>query len=109
MNYAKVENGQVIQVGLPATGILKDGSTVSGYNLLPESVLLGEGWLPLIDNPPAYDRATQYLEHSGYTILETEIISNYVVKTKEPVTPTPTLEERITALENAQLSSMGLI
>lgn len=43
MIYTKVENGQVVQVGLPATGTLKDGSTVSGYDKLDEATLLSEG------------------------------------------------------------------
>jgi hypothetical protein len=103
MNYAKVENGQVIQVGLPTTGTLKDGSTVSGYNFLPESVLLEEGWLPLKDNPPVYNADTEYLERTGYTVGATEVIANYSIKQKEPVIAIPTTEERLAAVEEALL------
>lgn len=94
MNYAKVENGQAIQIGLPSTGTLQDGSTVSGYNLLPENILLEEGWLPLVDNKPEYDAETEYLEHTGYTIGETEVVVNYTVKTIVITPPQPTLEEQ---------------
>lgn len=109
MNYAKVENGQVVQVGLPSTGTLKDGSTVSGYNFLPESVLIAEGWLPLVDNMPEYNPETEYLEHAGYTVSETEVTVNYAVKQKEPVIPIPTLEERFESAESAILALMEVL
>lgn len=82
MEYAKVENNQVIQIGLQSTGVLKDGSTVSGYNLLDEATLKAEGWLPLIDNPPGCSEY-EYIEHEGYTITENTVIVNYVIKAKE--------------------------
>lgn len=103
MNYAKIENGQVTQVGLPSTGTLKDGSTVAGYDLLPENVLLAEGWLPLVDNRPEYNPETEYLEHAGYTVGETEVTVNYNVKQKEPVIHIPTVEDRLAAVEEALL------
>jgi hypothetical protein len=43
--YAKIENSQVIQLGLPRVGVLKDGRTISGYNLLDEETLKSEGWI----------------------------------------------------------------
>ena len=103
MNYAKVENWQVTQAGLPTTGVLKDGRTVSGYNLLPDNILKSEGWLPLIDNPPEYNQETEYLEHAGYTISETEVITNYTVKQIGPVVLIPTIEDRLAAVEDALL------
>lgn len=110
MNYAKVENGQVIQVGLPTTGILKDGSTVSGYNLLPEDILREEGWLPLIDNPPVYDTETEYLEHTGYAVGETEVVVNYTIKLKPtPQPPQPTIEEYLVDLDyRVSMIELGL-
>ncbi len=103
MNYAKVESGQVTQVGLPTTGTMTDGSTVSGYDLLPENVLLSEGWLPLVEDRPEYDFETEYLEHAGYTVGATEVTVNYTVKQIEPVTPIPTVEDRLSAVEEALL------
>jgi hypothetical protein len=94
MQYAKVENGSVTQVGLPKTGMLtkgeNTGGTVSGYDKLDEATLLAEGWLPLINNPPVFNPETEYIEHAGYTIGETEVVTNYNVKLKEPVTYEPT-------------------
>ncbi|HYE80888.1 MAG TPA: hypothetical protein VEG39_01840 [Clostridia bacterium] len=108
MNYAKVENGQVVQVGLPKVGILTQGEnagcTVSGYDKLDEATLLAEGWLPVFDNPPEYDPETQYLEHAGYTIVGAEILAEYNVKQREYTPAPPTPEEKIADLE-AQLAA----
>ena len=109
MNYAKVENGHVTQVGLPSTGTLTDGSTVSGYNFLPESVLLDEGWLPLVDNPPEYNQETEYLEHAGYTVGEDEVVANYTIKQIESIVPAPTIEERLESTEAAILALMEVL
>jgi hypothetical protein len=103
MNYAKVENGQIMQIGLPATGTLMNGNTVSGYNILPENVLIEEGWLPITDSPPVYDTSTQYLEHAGYTVGEAEVVVNYLVKQIVPVVAVPTTGERLAAVEEALL------
>ncbi len=73
-------NGEIKQYKLPKTGILKDGSTVSGYHLLDEETLKGEGWLPLEDNPPEYDEETQYLANDGYEILEDKVIKKYRIE-----------------------------
>ena len=44
MDYAKVENGLVVRVGLPKTGILTQGEnagcSVSGYDKQDESILI---------------------------------------------------------------------
>lgn len=98
MNYAKVENGQVTQIGLPSTGILQDGSTVSGYNFLPESALIAEGWLPLVDNRPEYNPETEYLEHAGYTVSETEVVVNYTVRQIQ-IVDDPVDDEKIAMAE----------
>ena len=84
--YAKVINGQVTQVGLPATGTL-NGNTVSNHHLLPEAALMQEGWLPMRDQNTVYDEATQILEFVEYQITEEEIIAVYtaVDKPEEPM------------------------
>ena len=76
----QVINGEITQHSLPKTGTLKNGSTVSGYHLLDEEVLLDEGWLPLEDNPPEYDIETQYLVRDGYEILEDKVIKKYRIR-----------------------------
>lgn len=76
----QVINDEIKQYRLPKAGTLKDGRTVSGYNLLGEDILRAEGWLPLEDNPPEYDIETQYLVQDGYEILEDKVIKKYRIE-----------------------------
>jgi hypothetical protein len=87
--YAKVENGIVTQTSLPTSGTLSDGRSVSNYNLLPESVLLAEGWLPLELNQPEYNPATQELQLVDYTIEVDGVIANYEAVALPVETPNP--------------------
>jgi hypothetical protein len=80
MKLVQVINGKIAQYSLPKTGTLKNGSTVSGYHLLDEEVLLDEGWLPLEDNPPEHDEEIQYLVQDGYEILEDKVIKKYRIE-----------------------------
>jgi hypothetical protein len=80
MKLIQVINGKIAQYSLPKTGTLKNGSTVSGYHLLDEEVLLDEGWLPLEDNPPEHDEEIQYLVQDGYEILEDKVIKKYRIE-----------------------------
>ena len=76
----QVIEGKIKQYNLPKTGVLKDGSTVSGYHLLDEETLRDEGWLPLEDVKPEYDEETQYLANDGYEILEDKVIKKYKIE-----------------------------
>ena len=76
MRYALIENGQVTKTRLPRTGTLKDGSTVSNYNLLPHDVLIAEGWLPLVDEPPETDEGFRAVL-AGYEIYEDRVEAVY--------------------------------
>lgn len=101
MQYVKVEDNQVIQTGLPSTGVLRDGSTVSGYNLLDETTLRNEGWLPLEENRPEYNIETQYLEFQGYEILVDKVIANYIVKDIEPQIVDEAMDDEKVAMAEA--------
>jgi len=96
--YAKVENGEVVAIGLPIIGELSDHRTVSNYNQLGIEVLLREGWLPIVGEKPAYDTTTQML-NVAYTVESTQVIATYTVVAKPPE-PTTT-EERVLLLQNA--------
>ena len=76
----QVIEGKIKQYSLPKTGTLKNGSTVSGYHLLDNEILLDEGWLPLEDIPPEYDEETQYLVNDGYEIFEDKVIRKYRIE-----------------------------
>jgi len=99
MQYVKVENNQVVKIGLPKTSKLKDGRTVSGYHLLSEEVLRQEGWLPLIDNPPEYNPEMQYIVHDGYEILTDKIIKKYKIENIPEPEPQPSIEEYLLDLD----------
>ncbi len=94
--YAKVENGQVVQVGLPSCGALADGRCVSNFNLLSPETLFAEGWLPLELNQPEYNSATHELHLTGYTIQADKVTANYEAVA---IIYIPTAEERLEAME----------
>ena len=76
----QVIDGEIKQYRLPKVGVLKDGSTVSGYHLLDIEILKDEGWLPLEDIEPEYDIETQYIVQDGYEILEDKVIKKYRIE-----------------------------
>ena len=86
MTMARVEAGQVTSVGLPETGVLADGSTVSNYHLLDTETLEQEGWREVIDQPPAFDAATEELTHEGYEVVDNTVRVKY---SKHPKPPPP--------------------
>lgn len=91
--YARVEKGEVVEVGLPQTGILKDGRTVSGYNLLPEKILKQEGWLPVEDERPEHDSTTEYLVGPTYKARGKRVVAEYAVE--KISVPDPVVDERL--------------
>jgi len=91
MNYAYIENGEVTKTSLPKIGTLKNGSTVSNYNLLPHDVLLAEGWLPLIDEPPETDTKHRAVI-TGYEIYTDRVETVYSI---EEIIPPAISEEEI--------------
>jgi len=108
MNYAYIENGQVTKTRLPKVGKLKNGSTVSNYNLLPHDVLLAEGWLPLIDEPPETD------EKHRATLIRYEIYADRVevLYSIEEIIPSSIPEEELhdkAILKAQQLAVKSLI
>ena len=102
MKYVLVENGQVTKTRLPRTGTLKDGSTVSNYNLLPHDVLIAEGWLPLIDDPPETDDKHRAVR-TGYEIYGDRVEAIYSI---EEIIPPPIQTEEL--VEQAQIKAQKL-
>jgi hypothetical protein len=107
----QIKDNQIIKYSLPKTGQLKDGSTVSGYDILPLETLLTEGWLPLEDIQPEHDKDTQYILDDGYEILTDRVIKKYKVEDiiiEEPTEPQPTEEQqRLLDLEIAMAQILG--
>ena len=102
MKYVLVENGQVTKTRLPRTGTLKDGSTVSNYNLLPHDVLIAEGWLPLVDEPPETDEGFRAVL-AGYEIYGDRVEAIYSI---EEIIPPPIQTEEL--VEQAQIKAQKL-
>jgi hypothetical protein len=94
--YAFVQGGEVVRVGLPKSGCLSNGCTVTNYHNQPESVLLSEGWLPYEENKPEYNPETHYLQFSGYDIQQDKVVANYEAVL---IIHIPTVEERLEAAE----------
>lgn len=67
MAYAHVLSGQVTETRLPRSGVLSDGRPVSGYHLLPPSVLHAEGWREIVDSgPPSHNPSTHLAAVTGH-------------------------------------------
>ena len=107
--WVYVENGEIKKIELPRVGTLSDGRTVSGYHMLPEETLRAEGWLPVEDNPPAYDPATHYIVVEGYEVLSDRVTKVYRVEAKPSAEqPVPDeYEQRLTDIEMALAAIMG--
>lgn len=52
---ARVRNDGGVDMSLPESGTLSDGSTVANYHLLPDDILHAEGWEPLVSAGSDYD------------------------------------------------------
>jgi len=102
MKYVLVENGQVTKTRLPKIGVLKDGSTVSNYHLLPHDVLIAEGWLPLVDDPPETDDKHRAVR-TGYEIYGDRVEAIYSI---EEIIPPPIQTEEL--VEQAQIKAQKL-
>ena len=107
--YAKIENGNVVQVGLPQSGVLNDGRTVSGYNLLPANVLKAEGWLPLEQIIPAYDAETQQIVHDSYVVKTDKVTEIFTVQTTVVPITIESLAEQMYAAQTQLNASQDAI
>ncbi|OZV12335.1 hypothetical protein CIW83_09570 [Tissierella sp. P1] len=107
MRMAQVIDGEIVQYGLPTTGELKDGSSVSGYHLQDIEILLAEGWLPLEDVIPEHDVENQYILDDGYEILEDKVIKKYKIEDK--IIPEPEIIDEYVDDEKVAMAEALLI
>lgn len=87
MNLVQIKDEIIVKSGLPKNGFLKDGTQVSGYHLLEETILQEEGWLPLEENKPTLLDGEVH-EFSHYEILVDKVIVHYVAIVPPPPEPT---------------------
>ena len=71
--YAKLEP---LTIGLPVSGRLKTGEWVSNYHLLPDKVLLDEGWKPCDEVKPECGE-NQVLELDNAVEIDGRILLTY--------------------------------
>lgn len=95
--YAKLNNG-IIQYA-PKNFMADNGQYITNFNN-NEVLMKRFGFKEILDVRPAYNSETQRLHQKGYSENEENIIVHYEIIDIEVVEPQPTLEERVTALEN---------
>ena len=82
--FAFVVAGSVQSTGgVPATWRLVDGRWVSGFDLMP-GLWQAEGWLPLTENRPALNPATQDYGPPAFTVAATTVTADYPVIARAP-------------------------
>ena len=103
----QVKDNKIISYFLPTTGILSNGRTVSGYNLLDKETLKNEGWLPLKDIKPEYNSKTHYLQVDKYDIKTDRVIKSYIIAEIPP--EEQDFADRLLSLEKMLCKIPGLI
>lgn len=83
-SYARVSGGEVVRFGLPQTGTLADGRTVSCYDRLDDRTLAAEGWLPIVEDKPSYDPERSTLTGPEYVAETSRVVARYLVGPKAP-------------------------
>lgn len=78
--HALIENGQIVKISnLPTSWNLKDGRSVSGFNLWPTQDILTEGWFPIIEQRAALG-PDQHYGNPVYTIRANDVLAMYPVE-----------------------------
>lgn len=83
MNYALVQNNNVIAVGLPKVGTLKDGTKTNTFDQLDQATLKELGWIPIEDaGVPVFDKTIKQVE-VDVVVGADKVTVTYLVKDKE--------------------------
>ena len=99
--YAKLNNG-VIQYA-PKNFMTDKGQLITNFNK-NKTLMERYGFKEVLDVRPVFDSEKQYLNIVGYIENDVNIIVKYEILEKHD--PQPTIEERVTALEN-EISNMS--
>lgn len=98
MGYAIMVDG--VPQYAPSKYYLPDGRVITNFDQ-SEVLMLKYGFKKVIDTPPVYDPATQYVVIDSYVENATEIIIGYSVKEISEIDHEPTIEEQVIALKSA--------
>lgn len=93
--YAKLNNGVINYA--PKNFMTDNGQLITNFNK-SKTLMERYGFKEVLDVRPVFDSEKQYLNIAGYKENDVNIIIEYNVLDKEE--PAPSLEERVTALEN---------
>jgi hypothetical protein len=86
--FAHVVDGVVRAVGLPSTGTLSDGSSVSGFEFLSPDVLSTEGWLPVVEIHSELSDGEQW-GAPVFTVEEGAVFAHFAAEPIPPPEPDP--------------------
>jgi hypothetical protein len=86
MTQVQVINNKIVQIGLPQSGFLKDGTSVSGYDLLPINILIEEGWVEEIITPIPLLTIQQNKISELNSICNKSILSGFDSNAKDGIT-----------------------
>ena len=86
--FAHVVDGVVRAVGLPSTGTLSDGSSVSGFEFLSPDVLSAEGWLPVVEVRSELADGEQW-GAPVFTVEEGAVFAHFAAEPIPPPEPDP--------------------
>lgn len=98
MSYAIMVDG--VPQYAPSKYLLPDGRVITNFDK-SEALMVKYGYKKVIDTPPAYDPATQYVVIDSYVESASEITIGYSVKEISAIDHEPTIEEQVMALKSA--------
>lgn len=82
---ARIQGNAVAAIGLPTTGVLSDGRSVSNYHLLPDETLTEEGWVEVEDpGPPVHNSVTHQAIAETYVVEGGRVVRPYRVEPRPP-------------------------
>lgn len=94
--WVQVRGGKIVAVGLPESGELADGSSVSGYYLLDPDILAREGW-QLIDDPGEPERGESPAVVRDVVVRRGKPVVEYRLLSAEPVLQVEGTTVRVTS------------
>lgn len=82
--YAYAPNGTVVRTGdLPTSWNLKDGRSVSGFNLWSDAEVKPEGWLPVVEQRATL-AADQHHAAPTFTVRANDVLAVYAAEDDAP-------------------------
>jgi hypothetical protein len=84
VTMARVRDGVIVELGLPETGVLSDGSTVTNYHLLSLDTLITEGWVP-VEEPEVEPQEGMVFSGWDYEVDSDRVIRRPLFSEEPPI------------------------